>query len=262
MHTRTITPTAVMNRIHGVFGASRTQRVFQRLHGLALVGLNYGEGDPERNGEYRLLERLAATWPSQPVVFDVGAASGAWSSALLERAPAARVHAFEPRVSEHASIQAAGSGIAVHGFALGDVEGPATLVGTGELSSLHRRDLRDFGTTDVGPELGVDVVRLDRFCSEQGIDHIHLLKIDAEGHDLAVLRGAGELLTPTRITAIQFEFGGANIDSRTFMRDFRRLLEPLGYRIERVLRDGSVPIEPVETAEIFTYGNFIAVPHG
>ena len=34
--------------------------------------------------------------------------------------------------------------------------------------------------------------KLDNVCVEEGIGRIDLLKIDAEGHELAVLRGASE----------------------------------------------------------------------
>ena len=44
------------------------------------------------------------------------------------------------------------------------------------------------------------------------------MKIDVEGHELDVLKGFGELIKKVRL--IQFEFGGTNIDSKTYLRDF------------------------------------------
>jgi hypothetical protein len=61
------------------------------------------------------------------------------------------------------------------------------------------------------------------------------------GHELQALEGAAELLRAGRIRAIQFEFGGANVDSRTFFRDFWNLLYGrFGYSLYQIL-PGCVP---------------------
>jgi len=58
---------------------------------------------------------------------------------------------------------------------------------------------------------------------------------------------------------IQFEFGGCNIDSRTYFRDFFDLLNPQ-YDVYRLLRNGLFPIRSYhETQEVFTTTNFIAI---
>jgi hypothetical protein len=40
-----------------------------------------------------------------------------------------------------------------------------------------------------GGKLAVEAVSGRSFCAKHGIDHIHFLKIDAEGHDIEVLKG-------------------------------------------------------------------------
>ena len=101
--------------------------------------------------------------------------------------------------------------------------------------------------------------RLDDICREQGLDHIHLLKLDVEGSELAVLAGASGLLERGAIDVIQFEFGAAQIDNRSFLKDFVALLTP-GYRLYRIVRDGVVPLEVYkETCEIFTTTNYLAL---
>ena len=55
------------------------------------------------------------------------------------------------------------------------------------------------------------------------------------------------------------EFGGCNIDSRTYFQDFFYTLHP-NYRLHRILRNGIVPIEHYRgTQEIFVTTNFVAV---
>jgi FkbM family methyltransferase len=69
----------------------------------------------------------------------------------------------------------------------------------------------------------VAVSTLHRFCQENAIPHIDLLKIDTEGHDLEVLRGAHEMLT--NIDFIQCETG-ANTYNR-FHQYYGRISEYL-----------------------------------
>ena len=60
---------------------------------------------------------------------------------------------------------------------------------------------------------------------EKKIDDIDFIKIDVEGHELAVLQGAVNMINQNRIKVIQFEFNVANILSRVFLKDFYDLLE-------------------------------------
>jgi hypothetical protein len=45
-----------------------------------------------------------------------------------------------------------------------------------------------------------------------------MVKMDIEGHELTALKGFGAALDVARV--LQFEFGGCNIDSRTYFQDF------------------------------------------
>jgi hypothetical protein len=104
----------------------------------------------------------------------------------------------------------------------------------------------------------VALTTLDQFCVDEDIEHIHLLKLDAEGHELAILRGASHELRSRTIDAIQFEFGGCNLDSRTYIRDFRDILEMHDYRLYRILSDGLARSDVSEAAEIFVNSTFLA----
>ena len=87
----------------------------------------------------------------------------------------------------------------------------------------------------------VQVVRLDEELGPLGISVVDFMKIDVEGHELFVLRGLGELLSQRRVRAFTFEFGAANVNSRTFFREFWDLIHPAGYRGV----SGSLPVAAV-----------------
>ena len=67
------------------------------------------------------------------------------------------------------------------------------------------------------------------------------------------------MISDKKINFIQFEFGGCNIDSRTYFQDFFYLLND-NYTIYRDLKNGlfEMPVYK-ETYEIFITINFLAV---
>ena len=62
-----------------------------------------------------------------------------------------------------------------------------------------------------------------------------------------------------KIDFIQFEFGGCNIDSRTYFQDFFYHLQD-NYKIYRILEDNIYELQTYkETYEIFITVNYLAV---
>jgi hypothetical protein len=102
------------------------------------------------------------------------------------------------------------------------------------------------------------VTTLDNFCEARSISSIALLKLDVEGHELAVLEGARRMLGDA-IGMIQFEFGPANIYSRTFFYDFWSLFCDR-FDLFRIIPRGIVPVPYYgEHREIFLTTNYVAI---
>ena len=76
------------------------------------------------------------------------------------------------------------------------------------------------------------------YCTGQGIDHIDWLKIDVEGHELDVLNGGTKMFSGSAIGMVTFEFGGCNIDTRTFLQDFFCFFRDHQMRIARITPAG------------------------
>lgn len=242
-------------------GRTKWQFVWRRLHALSLAGRHFGHYDVDASGELVALRYAGEKRPDANVVVDVGANLGRWSVQARGVWPSTDIHAFEPATAMYEQLVGA---TPAHGArcvhaACGAASGTATLYsvpGLPGLSSLHERDLTTHALRMTPAEV-VAVTTLDEYCEEQGIDRIDYLKIDTEGHELAVLQGARRMIENRGIAFIQFEFGGANIDSRTYVRDFVRLLTPR-YRIWRVLIDGLEPLVYGEREEVFVTTNFLA----
>jgi hypothetical protein len=60
---------------------------------------------------------------------------------------------------------------------------------------------------------------------------IDYLKIDTEGHEFAVLRGAAHTLQSHRVKFIQFEYGGCWYESQTRLVEVVRYLDAFGYLV-------------------------------
>ncbi len=69
----------------------------------------------------------------------------------------------------------------------------------------------------------------------------------------------GDYLTPDNIKCIQFEYGGANIDSRTFLRDFVYLFTSKGYSIYTIKSNSLETFVYSARKENFQYTNFVAM---
>jgi FkbM family methyltransferase len=221
--------------------------------------LGYGDDDPATNGELRLLDDL----PPTPVVFDVGARHGDYAVAVLSRRSAASVCCFEPSQSSFAVLRSRLDGRAtLRNCALAEHAGIATLWADADgsgMSSLYRRDLDQLGIEFNRVSEQVTVSTVDIECELAGIEHIDLLKIDAEGAEAAVIGGAAGLIATDGVDRIAFEYGGTALDSGRFVRDFYGQLADR-YDLYRVLPDGLLPMgryrENYERAE---YVNMVAV---
>jgi len=196
------------------------------------------------------------------VVADVGANKGAWAREALRIFPHAHIHAFEPSrttFEELACALGAEPRVSLYRVGLSSTEGSATLYSdqsASGLASLTRRRLDHFGI-ELDMEETVHVTTLAHWLEAENIPHVDVLKLDVEGHELDVLRGAEGRLD--RVRVLQFEFGGCNIDTRTYLQDFWYLLTDAGFRLHRLGPRGLTKIEQYrEGDEVFATTNYFA----
>jgi FkbM family methyltransferase len=156
-----------------------------------------------KSADERELALLPALVPPGGVGIDVGAEGGAYSIRLVQQG--ASVIAFEPRplpakhLSEMATVL--GLPIKVEPVALSNHSGAATLrlltKDPGRSTIEERNELSD---PDHSPksQLQVEIRRLDDY----GFPRIDLIKIDAEGHEIAVLEGANDTIARSRCSLL------------------------------------------------------------
>ena len=155
------------------------------------------------------------------------------------------IHLFEPSAETYKVMLKNLEGqksVLPNNFGLGDKEEILKLFTNNPLSglaSVYQRQLDHIGINMASTE-EVAISTIDDYCKEKNICHIHFLKLDIEGHELKCLAGAKNMLQQKKIDFIQFEFGGCNIDSRTFFRDFWYVLKD-HYHFYRIVKNGLVP---------------------
>lgn len=235
--------------------------VAKRLHTVAIYAAGHGTAGLEMgdSGERRVIDLVAGR--EGPVVLDVGAFEGEYG--LMARrvlGAQAEIHCFEPNPTAFTRLESHPD-LTVHNVALAGSAGSRTLYADPEaptMASLEADTLHPIGLSPTA-EMTVTTTTVDRFCSEHGIDHVDLLKVDVEGTELEVLRGAPEVLRQHPV--VQFEFGYGNLARRTFLRDFYELLGS-GYLFHRVAPKGLVPLGPYRLElEVFVSAtNYVAIP--
>lgn len=198
---------------------------------------------------------------SRLTAVDIGANIGDWTAALLARNPAAAVTCFEPSEIAFARLSdrfAHTPNVQLLPLAIGRDPGTAQLwadqPGSG-LASLTRRRLDHFGL-DFSHSETVQMVCLDDWCSEAGCTP-DLIKLDIEGHEMDALAGGQDAVS--RALVVQFEFGGCNIDTRTYFQDFFYYFRHAGFDLFRLSPRGLVPVAHYrESDEAFVTTNFFA----
>lgn len=176
-------------------------------------GYDFCKVGRNRLGRILELDLVALTRPDGDI-FDVGANTGRAARLITGLFPNSRLWSFEPCKESYDELCRSQDLAHVKAFncAVGATDGDAILnkFNGSELNSiLDRTDDADkyIDPTSIqksGTE-NVKVRRLDTIAKEKGISTISFLKIDTQGFDLEVLKGASELLATGSIGLIQVE---------------------------------------------------------
>lgn len=221
--------------------------------------------DPSTNGEEQLLRSILPEIckRGKGVVFDVGANVGDWSKYCLGLTPSLNIHLFEPSKATFEKLQRNywPPNAVLNNFGLGErieqINLNIAADGSGMNSVYMRHGLKDVTMDSVER---IETRTLDDYCKEHRITNIDLLKIDVEGHELAILKGAARMLKEKRIQNIQFEYGGCNLDARVYLLDIWNFLTYLDFQIWKLYPSGPRRVKQYDQSmETFKYSNWLAI---
>jgi FkbM family methyltransferase len=185
-----------------------------------------------REPEVRLSRALIR--PGDTVV-DVGAHVGLWvMGAALRAGREAKVHAFEPAAENFAGLLA---NVKRNGLDFVHCHLSACGADAGH-TRIYTASNGNSGMASLAASDGVDVPQetpvttLDRFCAEASLGPIDFLKVDVEGAEALVFRGARRVLSSAQAPVVLFEVGttmAARFGSSC--RRVKTLLSDCGYEV-------------------------------
>ncbi len=239
-------------------------KIMHQLQAIISHSLNDGINFKE-NGEYYLLSKVA---PHSNLFIDVGANKGEWSLSFIENAnPEVRGLLFEPSTNTFSYLNnifnsnLKYSKIELINSAVSDKPGYFSFYeepGCGETASF----LKDFSSSTAFVN-NVKTTTIDIEVEARGIHHIDMLKIDAEGYDVHVIRGAINCLQNNIIDVVQFEYNAPYALANSTLHEALQIFNENNYEVFLLLKKGLVKFNYNIYGEFYHYSNFVALsPYG
>jgi len=170
------------------------------------------------------------------VIFDVGANFGVMTLQYAKLAPLGKVYSFEPTHYAFSKLK--------RNLQLNPELGERIVAVQSFISSRTsaNTDIKAYASWKVGgtvqdvkhgvhggiakPAQGIGAVSIDDFCEKEGIERVDFIKIDTDGHELEVLKGAEKVIARFRPTII-FEVGLYVMEEKNV--DFSEYLNFFGF---------------------------------
>jgi FkbM family methyltransferase len=190
------------------------------------------------------LEAIDFSQGSQ-IVLDVGAYLGNFTTNILLSVPVLYVHCFEPNPEafEQLKLKVGQLGtykgrnrVVVNNCGVGSEPGEEELIITSLQSASSFLPVAEAAKQgwknadfSVRQRTTVPVVTLEQYAKERGVEKVKLLKVDAQGYELEILKGCGVLLQDIEYIFIEVQFNPLYEGAATWRSIMKYLFEE-GFR--------------------------------
>lgn len=190
------------------------------------------------------------------VVLDVGAYIGQYTLLAAKYAPHGAVIAFEPHPESYQRLQAhVVRNRFAHVHLLNKAAGERASVLTLSLDHEPSCSRIISASPSVNKTIEVDVISIDQVVREMSLPRVDVIKIDVEGAEGAVVRGAQETLARFRpLLIVEMDRGREQAFGDT-PESLQRTLQDLGYTLYRLQRNRLAPVD----GSVIDYENVIAL---
>lgn len=182
--------------------------------------------------DYEVVQGIKKYLPVSGTFFDIGANIGLMTL-VAAGIKNTRVHSFEPspvaypRLFENINLNNLSSRVLIHQIAVSDKGGWINF------NDDERSELSHISTKNEDGQK-IKTTTIDSYCQKNSINKIDVLKIDVEGAELSVLKGAKQMLELGKIKHIYCELNCASINYGSSNSETLKYLESLGYRHAKV----------------------------
>lgn len=248
---------------HSSTCVSMAIKLRNQLTGIITSSLNDGI-EMSSNGELWLIRQIA---PKARVFIDVGANTGAWSRMFIgEMTCPGKGLLFEPsplaiaRLTENLQKELNDNLVEIVPAAVCEQTGTMDFYmeeAAGETSSLIASHSKQHAR-----KISVATTTIDAEAVRCKLGFIDFLKIDAEGYDLQVLRGANNCLRGKAVGVIQFEYNAPWSNSSSTLVNAIEYLRGHGYIVYLLKQNGLYTFNYDLYGEYYRYSNFVAIAPG
>jgi FkbM family methyltransferase len=177
---------------------------------------------------------------ANPVIFDVGASRGNYAEGYIKIFSPCKIFCFEPLADCIVALKSRfinNSSVETHQLALSDKTGSAdffcnALDETSSLLPFSPAAEMNWEGVDIhtNNSIPVECITLDDFLEKHAIQQVDILKIDVQGAEMAVLRGAEKALDAGRIKVIFFEIITCDTyKNQPAIQDYLKFLDSKNY---------------------------------
>lgn len=258
----------LLGAIHTALGRTRLSvrlalKIRNQMDAVIAAHLNDGISIPD-NGEAWLISKIA---PKASTFIDVGANTGVWARSFLNAMSAPKKGLlFEPaptalsQLNSRFPSEISENLLEVIPVAVSDRRSEMAFYAeenSGETSSLIESH-----SCRGAKKIMVKTTTIDYEVAVRGIPFVDFVKVDAEGYDFYVLKGAEKLLQNKQVGVIQFEYNAPWAYSSSTLFAALEFLRHLQYDVYLLKRDGLYLPEYSLYGEYYAYSNYIAVQPG
>ena len=245
------------------FSRGLMSKVNNRILSYALKARGYNNTKNNRqSGESYFIRNVLAK-ENPRLCIDIGANVGGYTSELL-RCTLSRVIAFEPLPLAFAklvnNVVSFSDRVVLENKGIANTNSEMT-IHYNPCASSHAsfsEEVKKVSYVSNQMEALVPVVTLDQYCLSKGLSEIDLIKIDTEGFEGEVLKGARHCIERIRPKYVQIEFNWHHLFSGDSLYDLSNKLP--GYDMYQLLPESWVQRNPADPlSNIFGFSNFVFV---
>ena len=143
-----------------------------------------------------------------PLFLDVGANFGQTIDEFSEIFPDCRINSFEPSPTVYEFLRKKTSkmeNVRIWNYGIGSTTKPLVLNENSNPNMSSFLEIGKDGWGSIENKTSVPMTTVDKFCQEQNIEKIDVLKIDTQGFEFEVLKGAEISMQDNKIGLLYFE---------------------------------------------------------